>query len=94
MIKELIYNRIRQRVFDKMSPFANEDYIDEVTNSIIEITKVDKLLDTLNRISLAKMYDSDELFPINSYSAHYWRDKSVSLIDMAEDVLLEMYNER
>jgi len=91
---DLVYKVIRKNVVNKMFEYTDDsDYIDEMVDYIVSVTKLNELIVALRYIAYSKMWDSDELhFPDDS-AGKYWEEKSKILANEAEDALLLMYKE-
>lgn len=92
--QDLIYKVIRNNVEDRMFRYTDDsDYINEVVDYIIEVTKLDELIEALRYIAYSKMWDADEHHFPEDNAGKYWEEKAKILADEAEDALLSLYRE-
>jgi len=82
---DIIYKRIK-----KVITAFNTKSADTIADFIIEVAKLDSIVDTLRYIMVSKTWDTDKEFE-NDVS--YWREKSKILADEAEDALMSLYKE-
>ena len=92
--QNLIYKIIRKNVVNRMFEYTDDsDYIDEIVDYIIDVTKLDELVDILRYIAYSKMWDSDELHCVEDNAGMYWQEKAMILANEAEDAMLALYRE-
>lgn len=92
--QDLIYRIIRKNVVSSMRCYVDDsDYIDEIVDYIISVTKLDELVEAIRYIAFSKMWDSDNLYCVEDNVGKYWQEKATLLANKAEDAILAIYRE-
>ena len=84
--KDIVYLKLRDRVKESFTWSADSKLLDEITNYIIELTKLDILVDALRFINKSRYWDY-------AYEDELALEHLRILQDEAEDALLELYKD-